>query len=127
MLTGHRPAMRRRTHARRAARIAVPLAIPVALGLTLGIVIAVSSSSHPTPIKQSALTVAPASSFANGPVATIPRCRNNMALSRRALPKNDTVRSPRQFVYVVQWPPARFHQRHIDADHIVVVRWTIRV
>jgi hypothetical protein len=70
------------------------------LGLTLGIVIAVSSSSHSTPIKQSAFgaspsasasasptasassaaaagaggaaatTVAPASSFANGPVAT---------------------------------------------------------
>src|SRR5215469_13290239 len=100
MLTGHRPAMRRRTRRSRAARIAVPLAIPVALGLTLGIVIAVSSSSHPTPIKQSAFgaspsasastsptagasapasagangvaaaTVAPASSFANGPTAT---------------------------------------------------------
>jgi hypothetical protein len=97
MLTGHRPAMRRRTRRSRAARIAVPLAIPVALGLTLGIVIAVSSSSHSTPIKQSAFgaspsasasasssaaasaspaasgaaaaTVAPASSFANGPVA----------------------------------------------------------
>jgi hypothetical protein len=95
MLTGHRPAMRRRTQRSRAARIAVPLAIPVALGLTLGIVIAVSSSSHSTPIKQSAFgaspsasasasptasastatggatttTVAPASSFANGPVA----------------------------------------------------------
>ena len=51
MLTGHRPAMRRRTRRSRAARIAVPLAIPVALGLTLGIVIAVSSSSHSTPIK----------------------------------------------------------------------------
>src|SRR5215475_5561925 len=100
MLTGHRPAMRRRTRRSRAARIAVPLAIPVALGLTLGIVIAVSSSSHSRPIKQSAFgaspsasasasptasagssaaagangaaatTVAPASSFANGPVAT---------------------------------------------------------
>src|SRR5215472_9755963 len=93
MLTGHRPAMRRRTRRSRAARIAVPLAIPVALGLTLGIVIAVSSSSHSTPIKQSAFgaspsasasasstaspaagaataAVAPASSFANGPVAT---------------------------------------------------------
>src|SRR5262245_48612056 len=100
MLTGHRPAMRRRTQRSRAARIAVPLAIPVALGLTLGIVIAVSSSSHSTPIKQSAFgaspsasasasptasasspaavgtngaaatTVAPASSFATGPVAT---------------------------------------------------------
>src|SRR6266702_1670507 len=97
MLTGHRPAMRRRTRRSRAARIAVPLAIPVALGLTLGIVIAVASSSHSTPIKQSAFgaspsaaasasssagasaspaargaaatTVAPASSFANGPVA----------------------------------------------------------
>src|SRR5215468_560049 len=100
MLTGHRPAMRRRTQRSRAARIAVPLAIPVALGLTLGIVIAVSSSSHSTPIKQSAFgaspsasasasstasaaasaaaspaagaataAVAPASSFANGPVA----------------------------------------------------------
>ena len=100
MLTGHRPAMRRRTNRSRAARIAVPLAIPVALGLTLGIVIAVSSGSHSRPIKQSAFgaspsapasasptasagssaaagangaaatTVAPASSFANGPVAT---------------------------------------------------------
>src|SRR5215471_4802547 len=94
MLTGHRPAMRRRTQRNRAVRIAVPLAIPVALGLTLGIVIAVSSSSHSTPIKQSAFgaspsasasassaasastatggataAVAPASSFANGPVA----------------------------------------------------------
>ena len=93
MLTGHRPAMRRRTRRSRAAHIAVPLAIPVALGLTLGIVIAVSSSSHSTPIKQSAFgaspsasasasssasaaangaaaaTVAPASSFANGPTA----------------------------------------------------------
>ena len=94
MLTGQRPATRRRrTQRSRAARIAVPLAIPVALGLTLGIVIAVSSSSHSTPIKQSAFgaspsasasasssasaaangaaaaTVAPASSFANGPTA----------------------------------------------------------
>jgi len=60
-------------------------------------------------------------------VATIPRCRNSLALFRRALPKNDTVRSPRQFVYAVQWPPARFDQRCIDADHIVVVRGTIRV
>jgi hypothetical protein len=62
MLTGHRPAMRRRTQARRAARIAVPLAIPVALGLTLGIVIAVSSSSHSTPIKQSAFGASPSAS-----------------------------------------------------------------
>jgi hypothetical protein len=54
MLTGHRPAMRRRTRRSRAARIAIPLAIPVALGLTLGIVIAVSSSSHSTNISQSA-------------------------------------------------------------------------
>ena len=54
MLTGHRPAMRRRTRRSRAARIAVPLAIPVALGLTLGIVIAVSGGSHSTSIQQSA-------------------------------------------------------------------------
>jgi hypothetical protein len=53
MLTGHRPAMRRRTRRSRAARIAVPLAIPVALGVTLGIVIAVSGS-HSTSINQSA-------------------------------------------------------------------------
>lgn len=97
MLTGHWPAMRRRIRRSRAARIAVPLAIPVALGLTLGIVIAVSGGSHPTTVNQSALnaapsgsaspsasgaaaapavaagtntTVAPANSFANGPVAT---------------------------------------------------------
>src|SRR5215469_3323395 len=102
MLTGHRPAMRRRTRRSRAARIAVPLAIPVALGLTLGIVIAVSGGSHNTSINQSAFgasasaspstsasasgsatagasasanasgsttAVAPANSFANGPVA----------------------------------------------------------
>src|SRR5215467_8558933 len=62
MLTGHRPAMRRRTQRSRAARIAVPLAIPVALGLTLGIVIAVSSSSHSTPIKQSAFGASPSAS-----------------------------------------------------------------
>src|SRR6516165_653056 len=54
MLTGHRPAMRRRTRRRSAARIAVPLAIPVALGVTLGIVIAVSGGSHSTSINQSA-------------------------------------------------------------------------
>ena len=43
MLTGHRPAARRRSQSRRAAKIAVPLAIPVALGVTLGVVFAVSS------------------------------------------------------------------------------------
>jgi hypothetical protein len=54
MLTGHRPAMRRRTRRSRAARIAIPLAIPVALGLTLGIVIAVSGHSGSTNVNQSA-------------------------------------------------------------------------
>jgi hypothetical protein len=98
MLTGHRPAMRRRTRRSRAARIAIPLAIPVALGLTLGIVIAVSSHSGTTNVNQSAFgrhrfgpspsasasasasttasatagagaAVAPANSFANGQTA----------------------------------------------------------
>ena len=54
MLTGHRPATRRRTRRSRAARIAVPIAIPVALALTLGVVIAVSSHSGPTNVSQSA-------------------------------------------------------------------------
>jgi hypothetical protein len=54
MLTGHRPAMRRRTRRSRAARIAVPLAIPVALGVTLGVIIAVSQGSHSTSLQQSA-------------------------------------------------------------------------
>ncbi len=54
MLTGHRPAMRRRTRRSRAARIAVPLAIPVALGVTLGVIIAVSGGNHPTSLRQSA-------------------------------------------------------------------------
>jgi hypothetical protein len=70
MLTGHRPAMRRRTNRSRAARIAVPLAIPVALGLTLGIVIAVSSSSHSTPIKQSAFGASPSASASASPTAS---------------------------------------------------------
>jgi hypothetical protein len=90
MLTGHRSAWRRRTQRSRAARIAVPLAIPMALGLTLGVIFAVTSGGHSTQIRQSALgagasasasasastttgattTVAPAASFANGPVAT---------------------------------------------------------
>jgi hypothetical protein len=112
MLTGHRPAMRRRTRRSRAARIAVPLAIPVALGVTLGVIIAVSQGGHSASLQQSAFgrhrfggwpspsasasasaspsasasgsasasasaspsasaaaTVAPANSFANGPVA----------------------------------------------------------
>jgi hypothetical protein len=54
MLTGHRPAMRRRTRRTRVARIAVPLAIPVALGVTLGVIIAVSGGSHSTSLQQSA-------------------------------------------------------------------------
>jgi hypothetical protein len=54
MLTGHRPAMRRRTRRSRAARIAVPLAIPVALGVTLGVIIAVSHGPHSTSLQQSA-------------------------------------------------------------------------
>jgi hypothetical protein len=54
MLTGHRPAMRRRKRRSRAARIAVPLAIPVALGVTLGVIIAVSQGSHSTSLQQSA-------------------------------------------------------------------------
>src|SRR6516225_5205468 len=70
MLTGHRPAMRRRTRRSRAARIAVPLAIPVALGLTLGIVIAVSSSSHSTPIKQSAFGASPSAPASASPTAS---------------------------------------------------------
>ena len=70
MLTGHRPAMRRRTRRSRAARIAVPLAIPVALGLTLGIVIAVSSSSHPTPIKQSAFGASPSAPASASPTTS---------------------------------------------------------
>src|SRR5215472_16375224 len=70
MLTGHRPAMRRRTRRSRAARIAVPLATPVALGLTLGIVIAVSSSSHSTPIKQSAFGASPSASASASPTAS---------------------------------------------------------
>jgi hypothetical protein len=53
MLSGHRPAWRRRRNSR-AARIAVPLAIPMALGLTLGIVLAVSGGPVTT-INQSAL------------------------------------------------------------------------
>src|SRR5215472_8870752 len=70
MLTGHRPAMRRRTRRSRAARIAVPLATPVALGLTLGIVIAVSSSSHSTPIKQSAFGASPSAPASASPTAS---------------------------------------------------------
>jgi hypothetical protein len=54
MLSGHRPAWRRRSRNSRAARIAVPLAIPMALGLTLGIVLAVSGGPVTT-INQSAL------------------------------------------------------------------------
>jgi hypothetical protein len=54
MLTGHRPAMRRRTRRSRAARIAVPLAIPVALGVTLGVIIAVSQGGHSASLQQSA-------------------------------------------------------------------------
>jgi hypothetical protein len=53
MLSGHRPAGRRRGNGR-AARLAVPLAIPMALGLTLGIILAVSSGST-THVVQSAL------------------------------------------------------------------------
>ncbi len=56
MLTGHRPAVRRRRSRKsRAARIAVPLAIPMALGLTLGIVMAVTGGNHTT-INQAANT-----------------------------------------------------------------------
>jgi hypothetical protein len=54
MLTGHRPAMRRRSRRSRAARIAVPLAIPVALGVTLGVIIAVSQGGHSASLQQSA-------------------------------------------------------------------------
>jgi len=57
MLSGDRPARRRRSgrsRNSRAARIAVPLAIPMALGLTLGIVLAVSGGPVTT-INQSAL------------------------------------------------------------------------
>jgi hypothetical protein len=56
MLSGHRPAWRRRSRrsSSRAARIAVPLAIPMALGLTLGIVLAVSGGPVTT-VNQSAL------------------------------------------------------------------------
>ena len=53
MLSGHRPAGRRRGNGR-AARLAVPLAIPMALGLTLGIILAVSGNNT-THIDQSAL------------------------------------------------------------------------
>lgn len=53
MLTGQRPATRRRTQRSRVARIAVPLAIPVALGVTLGVVIAISGNKS-TDISQSA-------------------------------------------------------------------------
>ena len=44
MLSGHRPAPRRRGNSR-ARRIAVPLAVPMALGLTLGIMLAVSDGN----------------------------------------------------------------------------------
>ena len=55
MLTGQRPATRRRrTQRSRAARIAVPLAIPVALGVTLGVIIAVSHSANSMNASQSA-------------------------------------------------------------------------
>jgi hypothetical protein len=76
MLTGHRPAMRRRTRRSRTARIVVPLAIPVALGLTLGIVIAVSGS-HSTSIQQSAFGSrhrfggAPTASASASPTASV--------------------------------------------------------
>jgi hypothetical protein len=74
MLSGHRPASRRRNS--RAARIAVPLAIPMALGLTLGIILAVSSGNA-TRIDQAALgscdsATASASASAPAPVASAP-------------------------------------------------------
>lgn len=53
MLSGHRPASRRRGNSR-ARRIAVPLAVPMALGLTLGIMLAVSDGNT-THISQSPL------------------------------------------------------------------------
>lgn len=67
MLTGHRPAVRRRTRRSRATRIVVPLAIPLALGLTLGIVMAVSGGSHNTTVRNSAATVTalPVAGFIN--------------------------------------------------------------
>ena len=70
MLSGHRPASRRRDS--RAARIAVPLAIPMALGLTLGIILAVSSGNA-THIDQAALgscDSAAASASAPAPAAS---------------------------------------------------------
>ena len=70
MLSGHRPASRRRNS--RAARIAVPLAIPMALGLTLGIILAVSSGNA-TRIDQAALgscDSAAASASAPAPAAS---------------------------------------------------------
>jgi hypothetical protein len=70
MLSGHRPASRRRNS--RAARIAVPLAIPMALGLTLGIILAVSSGNA-THIDQAALgscDSAAASASAPAPAAS---------------------------------------------------------
>ncbi len=72
MRTGQRPAWRRRPQSR-AARIAVPLAIPMALGLTLGIILAFSSGTPSTTIKQSAAgaTATPtASAAAASPTAT---------------------------------------------------------
>jgi hypothetical protein len=53
MLTGQRPATRRRSKNKRVARIAIPLAIPVALGVTLGVVFAVQGHGT-TDINQSA-------------------------------------------------------------------------
>jgi len=44
MLTGQRPATRRRSRNRRGARIAIPVAITAALGATIGVIVAVSPS-----------------------------------------------------------------------------------
>ena len=64
MLSGHRPARRRRGRSR-AARLALPIGIPMALGLTLGIVLTVSGGSKPTTLEQSAALGTCASAAAN--------------------------------------------------------------
>jgi len=115
MLTGQRPATRRRSRNRRSARIAIPVAVLAALGATIGVIVAVSNngtnvndaafgrhhhggtptasasptasgsasataspsasasasaSATSTATTGTGATVPPASSFANGPIAT---------------------------------------------------------
>ena len=101
MLSGHRPAPRRRGHGR-AKRIAAPLAVPMALGLTLGIMLAVSGGNT-THVDQSSLRVSatPSASAsacptaawaARTPTSPTPSWSSSTATARPCRPPSNTTR-----------------------------------